>query len=318
MEEALVSVIVPVFGVEKYLKRCIDSIINQTYKNLEIFLVDDGGTDNCPKMCDEYAKQDKRIKVIHKKNGGISSARNAALNVFSGEYVTFVDSDDWVEETYVEELYKAIKINDCDLAACGDNRYDENGHLLEPSSYLCRNQKFKKEEVFDAFWNRAVLRLTAWAKLYHKSIFKTLRYPEGMNYEDAYIIVDICNNVKKGVITISSRLYNYVFKRHGSITSDISEKSFEMITARKRCVEKIDASTEAYRWACKDLLWTHISLCAMINGNHDLEEKEYKEFYVDYKKYIKFVPFKYRIKYFIFRHFKIFRKLLLKIKTKRL
>ena len=100
----LVSVIVPIYNVEKYLEKCIESIVNQTYKNLEIILVDDGSQDNCPAMCDEWTQKDSRIKVIHKKNGGLSSARNAGLEVSNGEYISFVDSDDWLDENTFEEL----------------------------------------------------------------------------------------------------------------------------------------------------------------------------------------------------------------------
>ena len=116
--EQLVSIIVPIYNVEKYIKECIDSIINQTYKNLEIILVDDGSPDCCPKICDEYSKKDKRIKVIHKENGGLSSARNAGLDVAKGEYVSFIDSDDVVDEKFIETLYNLCIENNCDISEC--------------------------------------------------------------------------------------------------------------------------------------------------------------------------------------------------------
>lgn len=103
-ENSCISVIVPVYGVEKYLKQCVDSIVNQTYKNLEIILVDDGSPDNCPQLCDEWVKKDKRIRVLHKKNGGLSDARNAGLHISTGDLVLFVDSDDWVEPEMAEKL----------------------------------------------------------------------------------------------------------------------------------------------------------------------------------------------------------------------
>lgn len=109
MLQPLISVIVPCYNVEEYLPKCIESILNQTYRNLEILLVDDGSPDNCGRICDEYAAKDSRIRIIHKKNGGLSDARNAALDVMTGEYVTFIDSDDYVSDDYVEYLYKIIK-----------------------------------------------------------------------------------------------------------------------------------------------------------------------------------------------------------------
>ena len=118
MEKDLISVIIPVYKVEKFLEKCVNSVLEQTYKNLEIILVDDGSPDGCPALCDELAKKDKRIKVIHKKNGGVSSARNAALDEAKGKYVCFVDSDDYIEPTYAEDLHKAITENDVQMAVC--------------------------------------------------------------------------------------------------------------------------------------------------------------------------------------------------------
>lgn len=121
-EEPLISVIVPVYNVEKYLDKCVDSIVNQTYKNLEIILVDDGSPDNCPKMCDDWARKDKRIRVIHKKNGGVSSARNLGINNANGECIGFVDSDDWIEKKYIQKLYETLIQEGADIALCGCNR----------------------------------------------------------------------------------------------------------------------------------------------------------------------------------------------------
>lgn len=114
----LISVIVPIYNVEKYLVRCVDSIVNQTYKNLEIILVDDGSPDRCPQMCDDYAEKDSRIKVVHKKNGGLSDARNAGMAVATGEYISFIDSDDWIETSMFELLLNNIFQYDCEIS-CG-------------------------------------------------------------------------------------------------------------------------------------------------------------------------------------------------------
>ena len=111
----LISVIVPIYNVEKYLARCVDSIVNQTYKNLEIILVDDGSPDRCPQMCDDYAEKDSRIKVVHKKNGGLSDARNAGMAVATGEYISFIDSDDWIETSMFELLLNNIFQYDCEI-----------------------------------------------------------------------------------------------------------------------------------------------------------------------------------------------------------
>ena len=124
--EELISVVVPVYNVEKYIDKCINSIINQTYKNLEIILVDDGSPDNCGNICDEYAKKDNRIIVIHKENGGVSSARNIGIKNAKGKWITFVDSDDWIENDYVEKLSKIGIQNKAEVVLCGYNRINNN------------------------------------------------------------------------------------------------------------------------------------------------------------------------------------------------
>ena len=128
----LVSVIVPIYNVEKYLEKCIDSIINQTLKEIEIILVDDGSTDNCPRIIDEYAQKDKRVIAIHKENGGQGSARNAGLDIASGEYIGFVDSDDWIDLNMYEELYNSLIVNKADIAICNRNIYNED--------YICKSK----------------------------------------------------------------------------------------------------------------------------------------------------------------------------------
>ena len=125
MEEELISIIVPVYKVEKYLDKCINSIVSQTYKNLEVILVDDGSPDSCGKMCDEWTKKDTRIKVIHKENGGLSDARNFGLDCAKGKYIQFVDSDDYIEKDMIEFLYKNLKENNADISICSNYMVDE-------------------------------------------------------------------------------------------------------------------------------------------------------------------------------------------------
>ena len=149
-KEPMVSVIVPIYNVEKYLKRCIDSILNQTYKNLEIILVDDGSPDKCPQICDEYAKSDKRIKVIHKQNAGVSAARNDGLAIAQGDLIGFVDSDDFIHPSMYEEMVNYLVSQDCDLVSCGFSEFsdDDNNCDIDLISYrketLKRNAAIKK------------------------------------------------------------------------------------------------------------------------------------------------------------------------------
>lgn len=196
----LISVIIPCYKVENYLPKCINSIIKQTYRNLEIFLVDDGSPDNCGQICDKYAKQDTRIKVIHKKNGGLSDARNVAIDIVKGEYITFVDSDDYVANDYVESLYKLIVENDAQMSITRCIPFVEG---TQPVNVNTRQSgKVKVLDVNDALvslFYQKDFDNAAWAKMYHCSLFKSgIRYPKGWLYEDlptTYRLIMMCNKV---------------------------------------------------------------------------------------------------------------------------
>lgn len=220
-----ISVIVPVYNVEKYLDKCIDSIVNQTYKNLEIILVDDGSPDNCPQMCDAWAEKDSRIKVIHKSNGGLSSARNAGLDVSTGQYIVFVDSDDYISSLYCEKLYKALIDNSADLSICGvkkiypDSKDGEVSNIQDEN--LTQDEFFDKMEGFCGWcW------VVAWNKLYSRKLFSEIRYPEGKLYEDDWIIHDIIYNCKK-ISTVSEALYYYVQRENSIISGKYSIENLD-------------------------------------------------------------------------------------------
>ncbi len=219
----LVSIIVPVYKVEKYLDKCVHSIVSQTYKNLEIILVDDGSPDNCPAMCDEWAKKDERIKVIHKPNGGLSSARNAGLETMTGEFVCFIDSDDWIEPTYVENLLTSLNETNSDISCCGLNYiYDDyylNKALLPQKSFVLDNTK----TIFNGYYNkktRPFIDLVT-NKLYKSHIFNSLRFSTGYVYEDEIIILNILKNTNKLCI-VKEALYNYYQRNDSIMNSKIS------------------------------------------------------------------------------------------------
>ena len=211
----LVSVIVPVYKVEPYLRRCLDSIVGQTYKNLEIILVDDGSPDGCPAICDEYAANDSRIVVIHKENGGLSDARNAGLEIAKGEYISFVDSDDWVADVYIEALWTAMESQRAELAICN----------------YCKTEKFYTVKIFDIayeycevleptqavekLWSKdAEAFVTAWGTLTKASLSKGIRFPRGFIYEDAYTTYKILYNSSKTVF-LDCPLYLYFQRPDG-------------------------------------------------------------------------------------------------------
>lgn len=234
-KEFVVSVIVPIYKVEKYIHKCIDSILNQTYKNLEIILVDDGSPDACPQICDAYARQDERIKVIHQENAGLSAARNAGLDVAQGEYICFVDSDDYVTEKFVEILYVTVKRYNTLLAMCNHVCVNEIGKSL-----CVKNNIYVKDEIIleKEIHSRVMKKHThmcvvAWNKIYHKSLWENIRYPVGKVCEDEYIFCKIVSQCEK--IACSSMPEYYYRIRSGSITSGKNYKFYNnMIEASKQ------------------------------------------------------------------------------------
>lgn len=217
-----VSVIIPVYKVEKYLKRCIESVVNQSYKNIEIILVNDGSPDKCGEICDAYAKIDSRIKVIHKENGGLSSARNAGLDIASGEYIMFVDSDDWIEEDSLEKLDKYMDmsydiINFKFRFAKGKTKNIELNDKLK-DSYECDLLSYI-DKLF-----LGELDFFIWNKLYKKNLFDKVRFPEGRNYEDLATIYKLYFKAKNIIVT-DYTLYYYWLGNSNSITSNSTIKN---------------------------------------------------------------------------------------------
>lgn len=221
----LISVIVPVYNVEKYLHRCVDSILNQTYENLEILLVDDGSTDGSGAICDEYAQRDSRVRVIHKENGGLSSARNAGIDAAKGEYLAFVDSDDWIEPETYAYLLGLIHKYGVKLSCTG--RYDVEEATGERNVGLCPEQeeKISAQELVGRIFLWDNVDSTACDKLCHRSLFENHRYPLGMVCEDLPVTYRVI--LETDYTAVGNRpMYNY-YHRKGSITqAQVSEKTF--------------------------------------------------------------------------------------------
>ena len=208
MNNKLISVIVPIYNVEKYLDECIQSIKQQTYKNIEIILVDDGSTDNCGKLCDLYMADDSRIKVIHKKNGGLSDARNAGIQIAKGEYLTVIDSDDFVYNNFIEHLYQILIDNDADMAVCQRIDVNENSEPIKVKYKFQDCVISGNKNCMRTFFTNSSLDTVAWAKLYKTKMFNKVNYPYGKYHEDVfttYLIISQCET-----IAISSKqLYCY-------------------------------------------------------------------------------------------------------------
>lgn len=209
----MITIVVPVYKVEKYLNRCVDSILNQTYTDFELLLIDDGSPDNCGKLCDEYAKKDHRVFVIHQKNGGLSSARNTGIDWFyeknKSEYITFVDSDDWLHPEYLSVLMAGITENHVKISVCNYNReIDEVPH----KNY--DNIIFKLSSPEDFLVNHFWQYNYAWNKLYHKSVFEDIRYPIGKIFEDTFTTYKVLHKCEKIAYT-ELQLYYYFHNEQG-------------------------------------------------------------------------------------------------------
>ncbi|EAI4071412.1 glycosyltransferase, partial [Campylobacter jejuni] len=213
----LVSVIIPIYNVEKYLRECLDSVVNQTLREIEIILINDGSTDSCGKICDEYATKDKRIIVIHKENAGLGAAYNSGLDIAKGEYIGFVESDDWIEFNMYEELYFKAKNNDSDLVKC--MFYDYNS-TREPKDKLYM-QKHKDFELFNCAPDNKIFKIedypklliyhsSIWASLYHKTLINRLRFQEskGATYQDFPFAIEALVLANK-ITTLRKAFYHY-------------------------------------------------------------------------------------------------------------
>lgn len=211
-----ISVIVPVYNVERYLTRCINSILNQTFIDFELILVDDGSPDNCPSICDEFKSKDKRVKTIHKQNGGISSARNTGIDLAEGEYLSFIDSDDWIEKDMLQVLYELAVSKKADVAECAFQRVEEEEQRQKLCNITPKISERSGEAAIVALYSGAGASNAVWNKLYKRRVFDSLRFPEGINYEDSYLMPQIVYTANKVVYT--TYVGYYYFQRCGSIT----------------------------------------------------------------------------------------------------
>ena len=209
----MITIVVPVYKVENYLHRCIDSILNQTYTDFELVLVDDGSPDNCGKICDEYVEKDMRVFVIHQENGGLSAARNTGINWFyeqnRSDYITFVDSDDWLHPDYLKALINGIAENNVKISVCNYNRVTtESPH----ENYV--NVEYELTSPEDFLINHSWQYNYAWGKLYHKDVFVDIRYPVGKNFEDTFTTYKALHKCEKIAYT-DLQLYYYLRNEQG-------------------------------------------------------------------------------------------------------
>lgn len=236
INDELISIIIPIYNVEDYLSACIESIMKQTYNNLEIILVDDGSPDSSPEICDRYEKIDNRIKVIHQKNKGLSGARNTGINVSKGKYLIFVDSDDTVESSMAEELYKCLKKYNCKMAACNRN------YVFEDGTTICKtkdkiNTVFEFDEAIKEMNKFYFFDMSAWAKIYDRELFAEIRFPQGKLSEDYFVMYKLIDLAQKVGYT-SLPLYNYL-QRTSSISRN-KKINHDFIEAARNQMKYLD------------------------------------------------------------------------------
>ena len=231
MKQPLISIIVPVYKVENYLDRCVQSIVEQTYSNLEIILVDDGSPDNCGAMCDAWAEKDSRIKVIHKENGGGAQARNAGLDCATGEYIGFVDSDDYILPEMYEVLLGVLHSFDSEIAECGYCTFEADGIITgDAAEYTVR--VFNTEQALFENIRDKVCRQLVWNKLYSRSILEDVRFVEGKLIDDEFFTYRALGNAERTAVT-SRILYCYRQQADSIMHQTYSIKRLDVIDAKQ-------------------------------------------------------------------------------------
>lgn len=240
MNDHLISVIVPMYRVEKYLRNCLESILAQTYQNFEVILVDDDSPDNSGLIAEEYAQRDSRFTVIHKANGGLSDARNAAIPLTTGEYLTFIDSDDWISPYYIENLYHAITKDNSNLAVSWfENVFADKAIQSVPSNVLERYECIQSADCMERMLYQNGVETSAWGKLYRKEIISDLRYPVHKLYEDIPVTYECVKRAKK--IAVIKNVDYYYFQRMDSIQNvSFNEKKMDAIEHAHGLMESVE------------------------------------------------------------------------------
>lgn len=252
----LISVIIPIYKAEKYIEKCVRCVLKQTYENLEIILVEDGSPDSSGVICDTLAAEDKRIRVIHKENGGAATARNAGLDIMTGGYVAFVDADDYMEDKYIETLYQTLVEKQAQVSVCGFKTIDENGNPVTIDNLHAKadaETENRKQSIKVFSGNDIILQdlqghwehVAPWGKLYQADLFEGVRYPSWPAFEDEHVFIQVFDNVD--VVAVGTeRLYYYVQHAGSLMNTAYNEKRRDTILKmwRERIAYYSDGATK--------------------------------------------------------------------------
>ena len=311
----LISVVVPIYNVEKYLPACIESILHQTYKYIEIILVDDGATDTCPQICDEYRNMDSRVKVIHKSNGGLSDARNIGMDLANGKFITFVDSDDLLDHKFIEHLFHAMIASEADIAFCEYCEIDESC-MSKVDNSVGTITNFSNVECLENLYipKKHGMEFVAWGKLYKLDLFKkhNISYPKGKIHEDTFTTYKLYYFANKIVFLDAPRYYYRI--RSGSImSSKFSKARLSKLEAAKQACDFFREKEERNLLNLAFNNFLHSTLSIYSEMYHGLDRGEFKKlkrellsvFRMTLKEYMNSVTIGKK-KIFFYRFFSIF------------
>lgn len=270
----LITVVIPVYNVEKYLRKCVESVMNQTYKNLEIILVNDGSTDNCDEICQEYRDRDKRIKLINKENGGLSEARNVGINHSKGKYISFIDSDDYVDKEYIELLYNIITLYDADISISSHRViYEKKCMDKSNGKEFCANPEIILEKIL---YDDGI-DLSTWGKLYKKDLFESIRFPKGRLFEDSATTYKLIDKSKK-IAVCSKATYNYIIRKNSISNEKFSERKMDLIISTKEMTDFIRNKYTRLQSACdRRLMYSYLSTLTQLSKSNVKNKKIEKE-----------------------------------------
>lgn len=270
MSSPLISIIIPIYKVEQYLRRCLDSVVNQTYANLDIILVDDGSPDNCPQICDDYAAKDNRITVIHKKNGGLSDARNAGLDICKGKFISFVDSDDWIDTNYVKVLFDLLTETNTDIAIA--NFFKTDSTKKAPAFPIHHKTLNPTEAIICCTQRNTPAFAISCSKLYKKELFNNLRFPVGKYHEDEFTTYLLF--YKSTSIAYTSQILYYYYSRETSIMA--TQHPYDALEAfeQRYLFFKEKQEFELLPHLLPPLCWLYLYCSFIKKSNGNLHEAE--------------------------------------------
>ena len=277
-----ISIIVPVYNVEAYLERCVESILKQTYSNLEILLVNDGSTDKSGELCDQLALRDQRIRVIHKENGGLSDARNRGIDEASSDLIGFIDSDDYIDKDMYETLYRHLRESNSDLSMCG--HYDVFHQIPEKQVSEIKTWELSSEEAIKIVMEAKILSVTAVNKLYKTVLFNHLRFEVGKIAEDAFIMIRLLDQCQK-VVATNEKKYYYVHRENSITTQKFSLKFLNVIEAYEQNANIIREHYPAIAdVATMRLNWAHFYVLDRLLIDSDFKDKLLEDKLIHYLK----------------------------------